>query len=55
MKQNNNFEIGSWVRFYNNGRLVIGVVQYYDRNILGHIEYMTDIGTIDERYILESR
>lgn len=55
MKQNKNVEIGSWVRFYIDGRLVIGVVEYYERNILGHIVYMTDIGTIDERYILESR
>ncbi len=36
---------GDWIRFYSDGRLVIGVVQYVSKNVLGELEFHTDIGT----------
>ena len=36
---------GDWVRFYSGGNLVVGVVQYFSKNVLGEIEVHTDIGT----------
>ena len=49
---------GAWVRFYRNGTLVIGVVQYSrptDRWGSGGEEVLTDIGSVDISGVLEAR
>jgi hypothetical protein len=48
-------KIGSWIRFYQSGKLVIGVVQYLEKDLLGYMIAKTDIGPVDVRYVLESR
>lgn len=50
-----NVSVGDWVRFYQSGKLVVGVVQYLDEDLLGYMIAKTDIGAIDVRYILETR
>lgn len=52
---NKDVEIGSWVRFYQGGTLVIGVVQYLEKDYLGFWKAKTDIGEVDTRQILEVR
>jgi hypothetical protein len=47
--------IGDWVRFYQNGVMVIGVIQYITKDILGKQKYNTDIGEVSEDYIFEVR
>lgn len=48
---------GDWVRFYQNGKMVIGVVQYITqrRTAPWVEEAMTDTGVCDLDYILEVR
>ena len=48
-------KVGDWVRFYQGGELVIGVIQYLEKNSLGHMIAKTDIGAVDVQYILEAR
>lgn len=48
-------KVGSWIRFYKNGILVIAVVQYLEKDLLGYLQAKTDIGVVDVRYILEVR
>ena len=48
-------KVGDWVRFYEGGILVIGVVQYIEKDLLGYTIVKTDIGSVDIRYILEVR
>jgi hypothetical protein len=48
-------KVGDWVRFYQGGKLVIGVVQYAEKDLLGYMIAKTDIGVVDVRYILEAR
>lgn len=48
-------KVGDWVRFYQCGKLVIGVVQYIEKDLLGYMIAKTDIGQVDCRYILEAR
>lgn len=49
-------QIGQWVRFYRNGTLVIGVVQYVRENDLLQTEdYLTDQGSVHESMVLEAR
>lgn len=48
-------QVGDWVRFYRNGTLVIGVVEYVTKNVLGGIELHTDEGTTNPEYVLEMR
>ena len=49
-------KVGDWVRFYSNGRLVIGAVQYIENvRILGNINLHTDAGTIDVEDVYEVR
>lgn len=48
------YKLGQWVRFYNRGDLVIGIILYIKKQIDG-IEYCTDEGTVDEDSILEAR
>lgn len=50
------FKAGDWVRFYRNGVLVIGVVEYVRRKpgIASH-ELLTDAGTVMEHDVVEAR
>ena len=52
---NETIKVGSWVRFYQGGYLVIGVVQYLEKTSLGYWIAKTDIGTVDTRHVLECR
>lgn len=52
---NETIKIGSWIRFYQNGRLVVGVVEYLEKDLLGYWTAKTDIGLVDIRYVLETR
>lgn len=47
-------KIGDWIRFYQNGRLVIGVVQYVGRNWEGDFAD-TDVGRVAFRNVKEVR
>lgn len=50
------YQIGQWVRFYKNGQLVIGVIQYIDNTSYPiTVQYCTDHGEISESRILEAR
>lgn len=49
-------QIGDWVRFYRNGALVIGIVNYRRRDeFLGHWILSTDAGEVDADDVLEIR
>ena len=59
-------EAGDWVRFYNNGKLVIGQVEYvmkeriptlssYDTPVQSGFDVKTDLGSVNSGYILEVR
>lgn len=37
-------QVGDWVRFYQGGRFVIGMVQYINTEHWAGPEYLTDIG-----------
>ncbi len=56
-KMKHKYPVGTWVRFYQNGVLVIGVVEYlpdeepWDRCC----NYATTAGVVDEDSILEAR
>ena len=52
---NETIKVGSWIRFYQGGFLVIGVVQYIEKDLLGYWIAKTDIGQVDTRYVLEAR
>lgn len=48
--------IGDWVRFYQNGRLVIGVVMYRtEAQWSCEPEFCTDVGTVAVKNVLETR
>jgi hypothetical protein len=50
-------KVGDWVRFYRNGELVLGVVQYVKPGRLSYSarEVCTDTGAVAEDVILEVR
>lgn len=48
-------DVGDWVRFYQNGTLVIGVVQYIGKDRLGYQELATDQGTVCVESVREVR
>ena len=49
-------KVGDWVRFYQDGVLVIGYVHYVNTDsVLGDVEYQTDIGSVKEDLVLEVR
>lgn len=52
---NRDIKPGDWVRFYSAGELVVGVVEYVRRNVLGDEEICTDIGCIMPTSVLEVR
>lgn len=49
--------VGDWVRFYRDGALVIGVVQYRRKQELypTEMELLTDIGAVNEKHVQERR
>lgn len=50
------YKVKQWVRFYKDGRLTIGVIEYIVRDPgYGEFKYATDIGEVAEHFILESR
>ena len=51
------YTIGTWVRFYLSGKMVIGIIQYIKEHEPWEAEtiYHTDLGTIEESRILEAR
>jgi len=49
-------KVGDWVRFYQAGTLVIGVVQYVGKkDVLNKRDIMTDVGIVSEGSIIEAR
>ena len=52
-------QVGDWIRFYQNGRLVIGVVEYITKGrLLGSVndeELCTTSGTVNADQVLEKR
>lgn len=46
---------GDWVRYYNNGALVIGEVCYVTKDVRGCIYLHTDGGCLSESSVLECR
>jgi len=50
------YTIGTWIRFYNNGQLVIDVITYVEQTFIKTYEYLTlHNGSVSEDSILESR
>lgn len=51
------YKVGDWIRFYQAGRLVIGVVSYIEFNSTFDScpRYQTDLGEVSEDYIKEGR
>jgi hypothetical protein len=49
--------IDSWVRFYRNGEMVIGCVQYVEKKPIGcqNDQLCTDMGKVDAGSVLEMR
>lgn len=48
--------VGDWVRFYQDMKMVIGVIQYVGEDeIGGDVYFDTDVGRIKEKYVLERR
>jgi len=54
-KKSGDIKAGDWVRFYQDGKLVIGVVQYTWDRTGGYPVVGTDIGALDKTEILEHR
>jgi len=48
-------QIGDWIRFYQNGHLVIGVVQYISKDVLGYEHCDTDAGMVRSDSVREIR
>lgn len=53
----NKYQVNQWVRFYVNGKLVIGVINYiqYDSTFDSCPRYQTDKGEVREDRVLEAR
>lgn len=50
------YEVGQWLRFLHDRRMVIGVVSYTHPAPYGiGFTYVTDAGLVDERNVLEAR
>jgi len=55
-KETKKFKVGDWVRFYRNGQLVMGVVQYIHQDEFSDKqELSTDNGAVDSDMVLERR
>ena len=52
-------QVGDWIRFYQNGKLVIGVVEYITKDrLLGSVndeELCTTSGTVNADQVVEKR
>ena len=48
-------EVGDWVRFYRDGKFVIGKVEYITKDSSGHTVLNTDVGSTWAEHILEAR
>lgn len=49
-------QVGDWVRFYQNGKLVIGSVQYVKKKQFdSDYEICTDVGSVSSDYVEEVR
>ena len=48
-------KVGDWVRFYNSGILVIGKVEYIEKEISNKVTLNTDAGRIYLSSVLEVR
>jgi len=49
-------KVGDWIRFYQQDKLVIGIVQYITKDRYTSDEmYMTDLGMVDQDSVLEVR
>ena len=49
-------EEGDWVRFYQDGKMVIGVVQYTEKDLYSSdLKVKTDIGCLRDYEVLEVR
>jgi hypothetical protein len=49
-------KVGDWIRFYRNGVLVIGVVNYIrEDRAIGYTYYQTDAGEVRADSVLEIR
>ena len=48
-------EVGDWIRFYSNGELVIGQVEYKSKSTIGTKYLQTSQGEVSEDTVLEVR
>lgn len=55
MSEQAKYSKGTWVRFYREGRMVIGVVEYTHKSIIGTLTLATDAGEVEADSVLESR
>ena len=55
MNKVNKVKIGDWVRFYQQGKLVIGSVEYIDIDCVGKVTICTDVGGTSPESVLERR
>lgn len=55
MSEATDIKVGDWIRFYADGQLVIGVVQYIQEDVLHKLCALTDIGSVGFDRIIESR
>ena len=46
---------GNWIAFMRKGRIVIGQIEYFERDVLGYWNYFTDEGSVREDSVLEVR
>jgi len=51
------YPINTWIRFYQSGKMVIGIIHYHKEKESWESEYsyFTDVGTVVEGSILEAR
>lgn len=51
------YPVGTWVRFYQSGKMIVGVVQYLAKKESWETDYSysTDAGVVEESSILEAR
>lgn len=56
MSKKTTASVGDWVRFYQNGNIVIGSVQYIETaGVIGTTVLKTDVGAVEEKHVLEIR
>lgn len=55
IRSSGQFNVGDWVRFYSEGRFVIGQVEYMYKETGGHEYVATDRGPVRFDSVLERR